>query len=131
MTWAIAKLEARLNSNTKTLSQMDLSMLGQPLRYLLEALQKDINLRGKVFTFCLDEFENLEPYQQKIFNTLLKHSGDSLYTFKIGIRDSNVRERETLAEGQPLIDPAGLLDGQHCSRSEGFTIFGAICAPHL
>ncbi len=106
VTWAIAKLEARLNSNTKTLSQMDLSMLGQPLRYLLEALQNDINLRGKVFTFCLDEFENLEPYQQKIFNTLLKHSGDSLYTFKIGIRDSNVRERETLADGQPLIDPA-------------------------
>lgn len=102
----IAKLEARLNGNTRTLLQMSLSALGKPIEYLLIALQADTDLNDKVFAFCLDEYENLEPYQQTVINTLLKHSGDSPYTFKIGMRDSTNRERSTLAAGQPLNDPA-------------------------
>ncbi|MGF0308902.1 hypothetical protein [Rhodococcus sp. IEGM1428] len=104
--YELAKLEAGLNSISRALGQLSLSSLGKPVEYLVKALRQDVRLDGFTFTFCLDEFENLQPYQQRVINTLIKHVGDGGYTFKIGTRNVSERERTTLAENQPLHDPA-------------------------
>lgn len=102
----LALLEARLNGATKPLFETSFSLLGRPLAYLLEGLSADDPASRLPFTFCIDEFENLKAYQQRAVNTLIKHVGDSAYTIKIGIRDTEQRQRDTLADGQPLVDPA-------------------------
>lgn len=102
----LALLEARLNGPTPKLMQSDFSLLGRPLHYLLEGLDSSQAAARLPFTYCIDEFENLKPYQQRVVNTLIKHVGDSSYTIKLGIRDSGHRERDTLAQDQTLLDPA-------------------------
>jgi len=102
----LAQLEARLNGSTQELMKTDFSLLGRPISYLLNGLAKSDDAARLPFTFCIDEFENFRPYQQRVMNALVKHVGDTNYTMKIGIRDTEQRERETLAAGQPLIDPA-------------------------
>ena len=57
------------------------------------------------FFVILDEYENLIDYQQKILNTLIKHSGGNYY-FKIGVRELGWRERTTLNSAEVLIAPA-------------------------
>ncbi len=104
--WGLALLEARLNGATAALFSTEFSLLGRPLAYLLDGLDGNDAASRLPFTFCIDEFENLKPYQQRAVNTLIKHVGDSKYTIKIGIRDTEQRQRETLAGGQPLVDPA-------------------------
>ena len=103
---ASAELERQINGPREGLMGMELSSLGQPIGHLTRAMQADEQLRGTYFTFCIDEFENLSPYQQKIVNTLIKHVGDSFYTFKVGARDSSRLERSTLATDQSLSEPA-------------------------
>lgn len=102
----LALLEARLNGATSTLFETSFSLLGRPLSYLLDGVSSSDPVARLPFTFCIDEFENLKPYQQRAINTLIKHVGDSSYTIKIGIRDTEQRQRNTLADGQPLVDPA-------------------------
>lgn len=102
----LALLEARLNGTTAALFDTPFSLLGRPLAYLLEGISSGDAVARLPFTFCIDEFENLKPYQQRAVNTLIKHVGDSSYTIKIGIRDTEQRQRNTLADGQPLVDPA-------------------------
>ncbi|MEV7631900.1 hypothetical protein AB0N64_05745 [Microbacterium sp. NPDC089318] len=102
----LARLEARLNGATTALFETPFSLLGRPLAYLLDGLAADDRIARLPFTYCIDEFENLRGYQQRALNTLIKHVGDSTYTIKIGIRDTEQRQRDTLAVGQPLVDPA-------------------------
>jgi hypothetical protein len=102
----LARLEATLNGATHDLLETNFSLLGRPLAYLLAGLAATDDIARLPFTFCIDEFENLRPYQQRVMNTLVKHVGDSAYTIKVGIRDTESRERDTLAINQPLLDPA-------------------------
>ena len=82
-----------------------LSMQGAPLDELLAGLHQSDLFRGKIFFFLLDEYENFTDNQQRIVNTLIKHSGE-LYSFKIGVRELGWRVRTTLNENEQLVSPA-------------------------
>ena len=97
-----------------------LSMQGAPLDALFEAISESRAFRGKNFFFLVDEYENLEDYQQQVVNTLIKHSG-LLYTFKIGVRELGWRVRSTLNENEQLISPADYVKINIVERLSGDT----------
>lgn len=82
-----------------------LSMQGAPVDALASALLRTKELAGKQFFFLIDEFENFEDYQQRILNTIIKHS-QGAYTFKVGVRELGWRERSTLNGNEQLTSPA-------------------------
>ena len=77
----------------------------RPVDTLLEAVRDLPQFKGKRFFFLIDEYENLEDYQQRVMNTLIKHAGE-LYTFKVGVKELGWRVRYTLNENEHLISPA-------------------------
>lgn len=83
----------------------NLTMLSAPIDALSKAILNSPQLEGKQFFFLIDEFENFENYQQKILNTIVKHTTHN-YTFKIGIRELGWRERATLNSNEQLTSPA-------------------------
>lgn len=96
--------EAYIN-NVADAPQIPLSLQGAPLDELFAHLRQQPHFQGKSFFFLLDEYENLQDYQQQVLNTLVKHSGE-LYSFKIGVRELGLRVRTTLNENEQLISPA-------------------------
>ncbi len=101
---ARVRFEAYIN-NVADGAPPPLSLLGQPVDLLCEALKATPFFQDKLLFFLVDEYENLADYQQQIFNTLIKHSG-TLYTFKVGIKDLGLRRKTTLNEHEQLISPA-------------------------
>jgi hypothetical protein len=83
----------------------DLSVSARPLDDLTRELTRDGPFAGKFFVFLLDELENLDRVQQKVVNTLVKHSGQH-YTFKVGVKQGGFRTTDTLAPDQRLQHPA-------------------------
>ena len=81
------------------------SQLQSPITHFLGELKKVSGHEQAVFHIVLDEYENLLDYQQKVVNTLIKHSGDNCY-FKIGVRELGWRVHVTLNEIETLISPA-------------------------
>lgn len=80
-----------------------LSMSGDPISILTAkavALPQFVN---KMFFILIDEYENLEDYQQMVINTLIKHNSEN-YTFKIGVRELGWRIKQTLNPQESLID---------------------------
>ncbi|WP_242090864.1 hypothetical protein [Curtobacterium sp. DN_7.5] len=131
---AMARLQGALNGPTAALLQTPQSVAGTPVRYLVEALQYDQVIRECYFAFCIDEYENLSARQQQALNTLIKHSGDGAYTFKIGLRDSVNWSFPTDARGQPLQEPADYTSVRIASNlgDEGFAEFASsICSARL
>jgi hypothetical protein len=98
------RFEAYIN-NVIDADRPPLSMQGAPLDSLLEALLELPQFESKDFFFLLDEYENFEPYQQQVVNTLIKHCGE-LYTFKVGVKELGIRRRTTLNPNEQLISPA-------------------------
>ena len=82
-----------------------ISQLQSPVDKFLKLLKEVPGHEETVFHIILDEYENLLDYQQKIVNTLIKHSGDNCY-FKIGVRELGWRVRITLNDNEALISPA-------------------------
>jgi hypothetical protein len=103
---ALVDIEGRLNGSVKSLEAMPKSIVGRPLEFLFQALDDPALSQAKPFMFCIDEYENFEPYQQILVNTLIKAVGSGPYTFKIGVRSSTAIEKDTLVVGQPLQTPA-------------------------
>lgn len=102
----LADLEALLNGRVSALVDLDKSVLGRPLDYLIAGLSGLAVSPARPFMFCLDEYENLSTYQQILLNTLVKQVGAYPYTFKIGVRNTVGIDRQTLIENQPLQEPA-------------------------
>lgn len=100
----ILDFEASINTILDNKPEV-LSLLGAPLDALSNALVESEALKGKQFFFLIDEFENFEDYQQKVVNTVIKHS-NSNYTFKIGVRELGWRQRATLNPNEQLTSPA-------------------------
>ena len=92
-------------NNVASTKGPNLSMQGAPIQILLESVEKNAIFRGKHFFFLIDEYENLRDYQQKLMNTLIKHSGE-LFSFKVGVREFGWRIHTTLNETEQLISPA-------------------------
>lgn len=82
-----------------------LSMAGDPIKIITEYATSLPQFRDKVFFILLDEYENYEDYQQKIINSLIKHSSEN-YTFKIGVRELGWRVKHTMNHTELLYDPA-------------------------
>ncbi|WP_074248622.1 ORC-CDC6 family AAA ATPase [Mycobacteroides abscessus] len=124
---ALVDIEAKINGNISALSHTSLSVLGRPLDYLFESIQGLMLSRQRPFMFCLDEYENLFPYQQKLLNTMIKQVGGLPYTFKIGVRNKVAIDRSTLVEEQPLQDPADFrtVDIVDYLKDESFDLFAA------
>ena len=99
------------NVTSKEIVPPYLSVIGDPVQYLMSSVCALRQFQGKHFFILLDEYENLEAYQQAIINTLIKHSSD-VFTFKIGIREQGWKEKHTVNETESLNDPAdySLLD---------------------
>lgn len=106
---AIVDIEAKVNGRVSELATLPGSILGTPLRYLFQALGGLGVDFARPFAFCIDEYENLSPEQQKLLNTLVKQVGGGPFTFKIGVRNKVAIERETLVHQQPLQDPADFI----------------------
>lgn len=82
-----------------------LSMSGDPIKILTEKAAALTQFSNKMFYLLIDEYENLEDYQQMVVNTLIKHNSED-YTFKIGVRELGWRIKQTLNPQESLIDPA-------------------------
>ena len=95
--------EASINNIADALPT-NLTMQGAPIDALLGAMTGLPEFSGKSFYFLIDEYENFEPYQQQVVNTLIKHSGQ-VYTFKIGIKELGLRRKTTLNPNEQLISP--------------------------
>jgi len=78
-----------------------LSHHSQAMRRLAEILITSINIDGLAFHVFIDEFENLEFYQQRLINTLIKNP-DRYLVFDIGVRKKGFKTRNTLAENEQI-----------------------------
>ncbi len=96
--------EAAIN-NIADKPRPELSIQGGPIDVLVQELSSIPQFQDKTFFFLIDEYENFLPYQQRVINTLIKHSGE-LYTFKIGVKELGLKTRTTLDETQQLHHPS-------------------------
>lgn len=119
------RFEAFLN-NLDAGALPPLSLQGQAIDDLCEAVLNMPEFLGKNLFFIVDEFENLLDYQQVVLNTLIKHCGPH-YTFKIGVRDLGWRRRSTLNENEQLVSPADYerIDIEQRLEGEQFVNFAA------
>lgn len=103
----ISEASARLEIYINNLSSQrpTISQLQSPISQFLELLKQLPVHSNTGFHIILDEYENLLDYQQRVVNTLIKHSGDNCY-FKIGVRELGWRIHTTLNENESLLSPA-------------------------
>src|SRR5262249_15156603 len=129
---ARVRFEAYIN-NVADGDSPRLSMLGQPLDLLCEAVHSAPGFKDKLLFFLIDEYENFTDYQQEVLNTLIKHSG-TLYTFKVGMKTLGFRRRSTLNVHEQLISPADYerIDITARLRGSTFSDFaGRVCNDRL
>lgn len=129
---AVIGFEAFIN-NAASVDPPLLSMQGRPVETLVRGLHDDARLHRRAFCILIDEFENLEGYQQRIINTLLKHSSD-LLSYKIGVKTTGYREHATLNSTEQVMEPAdyALIDISPSLVSSGFGDFAErICNVRL
>ncbi len=130
----LAEFQALINNTSTTLPSITLSMLGAPLETVLQALSGDPIFSGRLLAICLDEFENLETYQQRVVNSLLKHVGDAPYTLKIGVKPTGIRDRHTLNAHESISAVAdyALLEIVEHHKEQGFAAFAErVCTERL
>lgn len=111
------KFEAFIN-NVVDSPTPRLSLQGSPIDLLFKSLCSMDIFKGKMFFILLDEYENLQDYQQQVINTLIKHSG-SEYTFKVGVRELGWRTKITLNTTEQLISPADYVKINITEKLEG------------
>lgn len=76
-------------------------------RFITDACIATRNLFGKeelLFKIFIDEYETLQEYQQKIVNTLIKHSSVPVI-FNIGLRPKGMKTSETISETETIEAP--------------------------
>jgi len=129
---SLVAFEAFVN-NAGSAEWPQLSMQGRPLELLVRELQHGAVLTERPFCVLIDEFENLENYQQRIFNTLIKHSSTAL-SYKVGMKTTGHREHATLNANEQLMEPAdyALIDISPSLTQAGFADFAEqICNARL
>ena len=75
-----------------------------PVRAIAQLVSQFDGL-GRPLLCCIDEYENLLPYQQAALNTYIKHSELPL-SYKVGMKADGLKTRDTVTEGDPLRTPA-------------------------
>lgn len=132
LTDAKIAFEAYIN-NVVDADRPPLSMQAAPIDLLCSIIQKFESFDGTQFFFLIDEYENLLDYQQKVFNTLVKHASDR-YCFKIGVKELGQRIRATLNPHEQLVHPADYarIDIQEKLEGEVFRKFAvSVCKSRL
>jgi len=102
---ALLRFEAYINDFGAGSDPPGLSAPGAPIDVLVKHLLAAPEFAGRQFVFLIDEYENLEDYQQRVLNTYVKHSGAG-YSFKIGVRELGLRQHTTLRPEEQLVAPA-------------------------
>jgi len=115
----IVDFEARIN-NIFDEGPGRLSMQAAPIDLFVAHLRRLPQFHDRLLFFLLDEYENLLDYQQRVINTLIKHSGMN-YTFKIGVKVTGHRDLRTLNPNEALQEPA---DFTSVDISEKLTAIG-------
>lgn len=115
----IIDFEARIN-NIIDDGPGRLSMQSAPVDLFVNYLRQLPQFSDRLLFFLLDEYENLLDYQQRVINTLIKHSGTN-YTFKIGVKVTGHRDLRTLSANEALQEPA---DFTSVDISEKLTAIG-------
>jgi len=98
------RFEAAIN-NVADAQHPQLSLQGAPIDLLLGVVKQLPQFMHTSFFFLVDEYENLDPPQQRVLNTLIKHCG-ALYSFKVSVRELGFTQRSTLNEHEQLVHPA-------------------------
>lgn len=101
---ATIAFEASIN-NIADAPPSTLSLQKAPVDELVDAIRQNQVFRDKHFAFLIDEYENLDDYQQRVVNTLIKHANPR-YSFIIGVRELGWRVRSTLNANEQLTHPA-------------------------
>jgi hypothetical protein len=99
-----SKFGGLVNSISDSQAQFKLSILGEPLDFLTNSLDRIGNFKNKKIIFLIDEYENLESYQQNILNSLIKNARKR-HHFIIGAREMGFENKETLKKGEFLSHP--------------------------
>lgn len=110
-----------------------LSHLSRAMRRFAEMLIKSIGINGLTFHVFVDEFENLECYQQQLINSLIKNPDKNL-VFDVGVRKRGFKTPNTLADNEQIsawndfrpFDLEEEISGSGYSR-----LIGEICAKRL
>lgn len=102
---SLLSFEAYINNVGGGVERPALSIQGGPVDALVRVLRNAPSLSGTLFMFLIDEYENLLDYQQRVFNSLIKHSNEGV-TYKVGVRDLGFRQRTTLNADELLSHPA-------------------------
>lgn len=99
----LSSLERWVN-NPGRLEAPIFSVAEAPLREFGLALKSAGALNGRTLFCCVDEYENLENWQQSVLNTYVKHAEPPL-SYKIGVRKHGLRSRETIDTNDLLANP--------------------------
>ena len=104
---AVARLtfEAEINNIASDEVQPKVTLQGAPIDTLLMSVKALPHFADKLFFFLIDEYENLDAEQQRVYNTLIKHCGE-YYSFKVGVKETGFIERRTLIDAEQLSHPA-------------------------
>jgi hypothetical protein len=78
-----------------------LSHPSRAMRRFAEMLVASIGINGLTFHVFVDEFENLECYQQQLINSLVKNPDKNL-VFDIGVRKRGFKTPNTLADNEQI-----------------------------
>lgn len=99
---SLKRFQAHLNDETEQIAP---TVLGAPIEEFFDQLSRVPAFEKKLFFILVDEYENFLDYQQRIVNTLLKHSTPP-YSFKIGVRELGWRDRAVMGGQEKVTSPA-------------------------
>lgn len=87
--------------NGRSYDNIRLSATGGVIRQVIEIVKNMRCFKAVSFKIYIDEFESLIDWQQKIINTFIKQSDNSLI-FSVGVRPKGIKSFETLAPNEFL-----------------------------
>ncbi|KAA6342576.1 hypothetical protein EZS27_009684 [termite gut metagenome] len=102
---AMYDFQSTINDIAKDSKRHKSTLLGYPISIITERAIELSQFKDKMFSILIDEYENLENYQQQSLNSFLKHSTD-FYTVKIGVGELGWRVKYTFNNEELLNDPA-------------------------
>ncbi|MBE6700402.1 MAG: hypothetical protein E7582_00725 [Ruminococcaceae bacterium] len=96
-------IEDKINGS-ETLSNLRCINANRFITDLCVATRELLGKEELLFKIFIDEYETLQEYQQKIVNTLIKHSSLPVI-FNIGLRPKGMKTSETISETETIEAP--------------------------
>lgn len=102
-------------------------------RFIMEVcgLINNVLKKEVIFKIFIDEYETLQEYQQKIINTLIKHSSLPVI-YNIGLRPKGMKTNSTISETETIESPHDYEDFQlTIDEKEYVNIIKEICCKRI